>query len=113
MSWSVTTFMTTLSSRFNVFEVSDTRDCITPRFRLALFSSPWGPQQRAFVPAYQLGTQGTGEPRTPKWGPSGLRWRPVINPLESITHKAAIEAKGVEDAKERVPDVVAVKISGA
>src|SRR5712671_1969985 len=85
--------------------------------------------------------QGTGELRTPKWGPSGLRWRPVINPLESITHKqgavavgqpvgdakrldpllvgqqpdrsgpvsaphAAIEAKGVEDAKERVPDVV-------
>src|SRR3984893_15299766 len=33
MSWSVTTFMTTLSSRFNVFKVSDTRDCITLRFR--------------------------------------------------------------------------------
>jgi len=53
MSWSVTTFMTTLSSRFNGFKVSDTRNCITLGFATpALFSSPWGPQQRTFVPAY-------------------------------------------------------------
>ena len=49
-----------------VFKVSEIRDCITLRFATpALFSSPWGPQQRAFVPAYQLGMQGVGEPRTP------------------------------------------------
>jgi len=53
MSWSVTTFMTTLSARFNVFKVSETRDCITLRFRDAgTFLVPWGPQQRTFVPAY-------------------------------------------------------------